>query len=158
MARWSMTAEERFWSKVDVLADTECWCWMGNADRKGYGRFLLGRDKVLAHRASWILHHHEDPGEMCVLHKCDTPPCVNPAHLFLGTKHDNNTDMRQKGRARGAPGERSGQAKLTEALVAQIRASYAAGGTSCVKLAKAFGISDSSAWNIVARKSWRHVG
>jgi HNH endonuclease len=89
--------DERFWAKVK--RGPGCWEWQGYRDRKGYGRIGGGKDSQLVHRLSWSLHHG-DPGELCVLHHCDNPPCVNPDHLFLGTIQDNNADMIAKGRRR----------------------------------------------------------
>lgn len=63
-----------------------------------------------AHKVAWT-YTNGDPGELCVLHRCDNRVCVNPAHLFLGTKQDNVDDMYKKGRdrCRGAE-ERLGEA------------------------------------------------
>src|ERR1035437_4371398 len=94
------TAEERFWPKVkkSFLKDG-CWPWQAGCDSKGYGSFsLIGRTIVGAHVASWIIYFGPIPKGMCVLHKCDNPPCVRPDHLFLGTKGDNIRDMDDKGR------------------------------------------------------------
>lgn len=87
---------DRFWNKVDRSGD--CWTWQGSRDRKGYGRVSVNQRPVLAHRFSWTLSHGPIPDGLCVLHKCDNPPCVNPEHLFLGTIADNNRDMVAKGR------------------------------------------------------------
>ncbi len=78
-----------------------CWEWTGARDIHGYGR--IGNDYpkknlLLAHRAIWIITNGEIPKNLCVLHRCDNPPCVNPKHLFLGTKKDNSQDMVKKGR------------------------------------------------------------
>lgn len=93
--------EERFWVKVDKISSlsyTDCWVWIGCKNPKGYGQFW-GQDKMIgAHRYSWILKKGSIPNDLCVLHKCDNPPCVNPDHLFLGTQSDNMKDMAQKGR------------------------------------------------------------
>lgn len=71
--------------------------------KKGYGVIGEGDKKVhLTHRLSWVYHNGEIPDGLCVLHHCDNPRCVNPKHLFLGTRADNNKDMLNKGRARGA--------------------------------------------------------
>lgn len=90
---------DRFWKRV-VKSDG-CWLWTGNRAVGGYGVILPGggtRGLALAHRVSWEIHFGPIPDGMHVLHKCDNPPCVNPAHLFLGTQRDNNTDKVRKGR------------------------------------------------------------
>ena len=89
------TTKERFWEKVDKSGD--CWKWIAHL-LKGYGRFRLNNKTWSAHRVSWTLHYGEIPEGMCVLHRCDNPGCVNPEHLFLGTRTDNMKDRDQKGR------------------------------------------------------------
>lgn len=92
--------------------NTGCWLWLSGTNN-GYGILSLyevyGRRTVLAHRASWEFHRGPIPEGLCVLHRCDTPPCINPAHLFLGTIADNTHDMIAKGRAawQRRPGELS---------------------------------------------------
>jgi HNH endonuclease len=94
--------EEKFWSKVDLSKD--CWVWKGFCDRDGYGKKFLrltdGKLEQFAHRVSWIITHGCIPEGMCVLHRCDNPPCVRPDHLFIGSQNDNNKDMQAKGRQR----------------------------------------------------------
>jgi hypothetical protein len=93
--------EERFWLKVNksgpVVRDDlgPCWVWTGRTRNTGYGGF--GRS-WLAHRFAWELTNAPIADGLCVLHRCDNPPCVNPAHLFLGTQADNNRDCGAKGR------------------------------------------------------------
>lgn len=98
-----MTLEDRFWRRVFMpLADECCWEWTGYRDERGYGRLssrVSGVTKTIsAHRLSWQIYKGEIPPGLCVLHKCDNPPCVNPDHLFLGNQRDNMLDCSSKGR------------------------------------------------------------
>lgn len=96
---------DRFWARVEKRGPDECWPWTGYRDAKGYGQIALNRRTAEgAHRVSWALARGEIPDGIHVLHRCDNPPCCNPAHLFLGTHADNMWDMKAKGRASGGPG------------------------------------------------------
>ena len=92
---------DRFWARVEKTAT--CWNWTGARLPKGYG--MIGarswRDGwQCAHRVSWELHFGAIPDGLHCLHRCDNPPCVNPAHLWLGTNADNAADRDSKGRLR----------------------------------------------------------
>lgn len=104
--------EERFWSKVEKT-DT-CWIWTA-AKINGYGVFWHSGKNMKAHRLSYEAAFSPIPIGLYVLHHCDVPSCVNPAHLFLGTQRDNIQDMDSKGRGRRGifPGESAPAAKLT---------------------------------------------
>jgi hypothetical protein len=90
-------AEIRFWSKVNKTPD--CWIWMGAKTPLGYGNVRFNGRWWRAPRLSWFLAKDVEPS-LHVLHRCDNPSCVNPAHLFLGTDQDNVDDMNRKGRQR----------------------------------------------------------
>lgn len=95
----------RFWLAVDKKPATPdgCWLWMGALNSMGYGWTPLLEEgtrarRVLAHRYAYFLGYGDFPKELCVLHRCDTPRCCRPDHLFLGTKKENSQDMAAKGR------------------------------------------------------------
>jgi hypothetical protein len=89
--------DERFFSKVRKT-DT-CWIWTGRKSGKNdYGGFNSGNKHYRTHRYSYELYFGPIPVGLEVLHKCDTPLCVNPEHLFLGTQKDNINDAKKKGR------------------------------------------------------------
>lgn len=90
--------EGRFWSKVLKGTDQECWLWNASRIKDGYGKFSVSGVYQQSHRISWQLTNGPIPDGLCVLHRCDNPPCVNPNHLFLGTNLDNVRDMFAKGR------------------------------------------------------------
>lgn len=96
----------RFWGRVDKSSINGCWLWRG-ARGHAYGRFYLDcRQRpfvhVYAHRYSWMAANSRAiPSGMHVCHACDTPLCVNPAHLFLGSAADNQLDAGRKGRKSG---------------------------------------------------------
>jgi len=95
--------EHKFYSRVDIKADNECWPWTGSlrgTRHKGYGMFApVAGMKVIASRASYMLAHKvRIKRNKFVCHTCDNPICVNPAHLFLGKPKDNTQDMISKGR------------------------------------------------------------
>lgn len=96
------------------------------------------------------------PGEQ-VLHRCDNPPCVNPAHLFIGTHADNMADMAAKGRQgeHARPGKSNGRAVLTPAQVVKLRSRYFTDGIYQHLLAAEFGISQTQVSRIVRKEQWK---
>ncbi len=154
MARPPKPLEERYWQYVEK---TEyCWLWRGLRARRygsirGHGPDYVKRP---AHRVAWELAYGSIPGGLFVLHRCDNPVCVNPAHLFLGTHQDNMRDRQMK--QRHAYGERSPMAKLTLEQIQDIRRRHAAGETQTA-LAREYGVRQGHVSRIIRRASWRHV-
>jgi hypothetical protein len=133
--------EERFWSKVDVRGPDECWNWTGGHNERGSGIFKDpdSNKMAVATRVLWRKTKGPIPDGIQVLHRCDNPPCVNPAHLFLGTRSDNMQDMFAKGRddvgrRRGAP-----LTKLTPEKMAEVRL-LAAAGAPIRAIAREYGV------------------
>lgn len=132
-----------------------CLVWRGYRDpRWGYGRLWVKKRAILAHRIIWEAVNGPIADGMCVLHRCDNPPCVNIDHLFLGTHAENMRDKVRKGRQ--PRGTQRPNAKLTEADVVAIRARRAAGETQSA-VAASFGISGPTVCQIVKRRRWGHV-
>lgn len=155
-------AEIRFWSQVNKDGPEhpelgKCWIWRRSIGLWQYGRLVVDTRLRYAHAYSYELHCAPVPVGICVLHKCDTPACVNPEHLFLGTRADNNLDRDRKGRGGRHDGTLNGRAILTPELVAEIREKHIRGhrelGTR--GLAKVYGVSPSAISAIVLRNNWR---
>ena len=122
--------------------------------RGGYGRFRLGDKKFLAHRLAWQFTHGSIPEGLCVCHHCDNPGCVNPHHLFLGTRTDNMQDAVRKGRIAHQTGEAHGMSKLTENEVLEIRGLLAEGKRSGEDIGAKFGVSRQTVFKIKTGKVW----
>ena len=150
----------RFWGQVDRRGPDECWEWRGRRKHgKTYGFFRVGGRQgrtLIASRVSWMLTHGPIPNGMCILHRCDNPPCCNPAHLFLGTQLDNIRDRDRKGRQRAPRGSGNGSSRLTEADVEHIRARLSSGDKGNA-IAREFGVGTSTISRIRGRRAWCHV-
>lgn len=147
--------EERFWRFVDRSAGPDaCWPWTGHLVA-GYGAFSVKSRHVRAHR--WLLARtlgRELRPDEQANHRCDNPPCVNPAHLYVGSASDNTADMMARGRGVFRGGQDHGMAKLTWEQVAEIR-SIARSGLSQRAIAARFGIGQASIGRILTGKAWR---
>jgi hypothetical protein len=153
--RCPVTPDDLFWAKVEKRGPTDCWLWQGCKRWDGYGRYNLHRKQMTAHRRSWeIANGRELPEGMHVLHMCDTPACVNPAHLGIGSHKQNMEDSKRK--KRHTYGERSNTAKLTEAMVLKLRAEGLR-GKAIEQRAKELGIGHSTLQAIIYGRTWKHL-
>ncbi len=151
-----MGLPEWFISRVSPEPNTGCWLWTGSVNRNGYGEFQpggRGGAHVWAHRVALESRTGQPLGDLCALHRCDQPGCVNPDHLFAGTRGDNNHDARLKGR--NARGEKL--SRLSNEQAAQIRSEYAA-GVKQPELALRFGVGQSAISRIVTGARWKFLG
>jgi len=148
---------ERFWSKVSGPTEKGCLEFTGSRNKQGYGTIFDGTvgKAVKAHRlsAKWYLFPFQP--DKCVLHVCDNPSCVNPAHLFQGGQKQNMQDAARKGRLGKSAqfGMKNPMSKLTNEQVLSIRKER---GT-CQQLAKKYRVSPMAISRIRAGKLWRHL-
>jgi predicted XRE-type DNA-binding protein len=145
-----------FWAKVYKM-DNGCWEWQAHINASGYGVFGSGVVGTwLAHRFAWSLERGAIPEEICCLHRCDNARCVNPNHLFLGTRLDNNQDRAVKGRGRNGiqVGENNNYAKLTEQSVREMRSLYEQGHLSQREIGLCFSVTQPTVSRIVRRLGW----
>ena len=148
---------ERFWSKVEVGKEDDCWEWLGAKNSYGYGSIYIHGQRKKAHRIGWRLQEGDIPKKKQVLHSCDNPPCINSHHLFLGTQQDNAIDRETKHRGNHPRGEKNGRSKLTAEKVVEIRAIYLTGVAGHYMLAEMFGVKKSTIDSLLSRRSWRHI-
>jgi hypothetical protein len=132
---------------------TGCILWTGATDKNGYGKLTVKYKDCRAHRLAYEQHIGPIPEGLVVCHRCDTPACINPRHLILGTHADNIADRDAKKRHVPAPGDQNGMAKLTDDDIRAIRS--AKGSQS--EIAAAFGICQQNVSQIKRGKRWKHV-
>lgn len=155
-----------------ILARTRrtksCRVWLGARTTSGYGCiFHMGRTRTV-HRVLWESLYGRIEQNLCVCHTCDTRLCLEISHLFLGTNADNVHDRVTKQRSatgsrngrytkpqQTARGTKSATSKLTEDKVRLIRQLFIPGNGP--KIANKFGVTPTTIYTVVKRKSWKHV-
>ena len=106
---------DKLLDKIIINQNTNCWEWQASKNNLGYGLIRDEKRMRTAHRVSYEEHIGKIPIGMCVCHTCDNPSCINPKHLWLGTRKQNTQDMLNKGRGKvfgwmpGMPGPRTGK-------------------------------------------------
>lgn len=149
--------KKRFLEKIKK--SNKCWEWTGAKCLKGYGRFRINKVLFGAHRISYLIYNSSIPSGIFVCHKCDNPSCVNPKHLFLGTRSDNMKDAFNKGRLKPLigkkfeNGENNISSKLSEEQVKRIRED----GERAILLAKEFNVSVSLIFRIRKGILWKSI-
>ena len=159
MSAFTVASEERFWTFVKK--SDWCWEWIGHRKDTGYGRYPVRRvgskwTSIGAHRVAWFLSFGDIPDGVCVLHKCDNPPCVRPEHLFLGSMADNVSDCMQKRRHVSHRGEKHGMSKLTATQALEI-VKLRRNGSLLEDIGRRFGITGAAVRSIVTGRTWAHV-
>jgi hypothetical protein len=146
---------ERFFKYVQI--GEGCWLWTGATSSTGYGAFgLEGGQMVGAHRFAYYLANGPIPDNAFVCHTCDTPACIRPAHLFVGTQADNMADKVSKGRQYRPVGEKNRMAKLVAADVLEIRARFA-NGDHYRDIARDYNLHPEYVHAVVSGRRWAHV-
>ncbi|OLU09272.1 HNH endonuclease signature motif containing protein [Achromobacter denitrificans] len=130
-----------------------CWLWQGGRNRLGYGQFCADAVKITAHRFSYMAYVGPIASGLCVCHRCDTPACVNPSHLWLGTNAENSVDRSNKGRSSRIYGEQNKASRLTDCQVMAIRSSMASERV----VASQYGVAPSTVHRIRTGQSWTHL-
>lgn len=157
-----ISTEERNKRNISINVATGCWEWQGSK-KHGYGHTIIGsrtdgtRKSISAHRLSYETFNGRIPDGMEVCHKCDNPCCVNPEHLFVGTRQDNIDDRERKGRNKPQKGICNGRARLTESDVISARQERLQNNTSFQKLADKYGVSKHTIQDAITGKHWAHV-
>ena len=164
--RASRSLDERFWEKVDRRGPDECWEWQASRNEQGYGWFWVpsANRMVGAHRVAYEITHGPLPTKKkgvlgaaggLVLHSCDNPPCVNPAHLRLGDQTENMADKSERGRHPNYNGGRNPNAKLTPEQVEEIRRRYTGRYGEQSELGREYGVYASTIRDIVVGRKWK---
>lgn len=150
--------KERFLSFVSPEPNSGCWLWTGSLMWKGYGNFNSGGGCERAHRVSWKLFVGPIPQGAILCHRCDTPACVNPDHLYAGTPKQNTRDMMVRGRHKTRPhhGHQNGNSIFTPEQVKRIRDGWALGRTTG-DMAAEYGASRSAIWGVATGRRYKAV-
>ena len=154
------TALSSIYENCTELPWSGCWIWNNATTNGGYGVFTHEGRKHYVHRVVAKLAINSEIDGAVVCHKCDTPSCVNPEHLFVGTQKDNMSDASRKGRIRHqnhARGSAVASSKLNDETVKMLRATPNVSTYDRQKVAEMLGVNERTVRDILANRTWRHV-
>lgn len=152
-----MSYREKFGLFHDgIVGPDQCVLWSGTFCPNGYGRFVVLKQEMLAHRVSYLLYKGSLQGTDVLRHTCDNKKCINPHHLLPGSQQDNMDDMVMKGRSNPAKGESSGMSKLSNEDVISIFEDQKQ-GVSAKYTAARLGVRQNHIYRIRNGKRWNHI-
>ena len=155
----SVVARRKFWEKVTKPKPDDCWLWQGARYADGYGMLVMMVNYhafgFRSHRVSFYLKNGYLPDDLFICHRCDTPTCVNPSHLFLGKQKQNMDDKVSK--KRQAFNENHGRHKLTCEQVQKARKMHFLENKPLTQVAKHFGLCNSAMGSLLSGKNWKHL-
>lgn len=156
--RNKISTKDRFWSKIEIRGEDECWEWKKCLNEHGYGVFRHKGISQLSNRMTWFIVKGRFPSS-CVLHKCDNRKCCNPSHLFLGTRKDNAVDMVSKKRNKTpfGRGEEHIQSVLKEEDVVNVLRLFFSDKIKKKKISEITGIKYSGIMDITLGRNWKDV-
>lgn len=150
------SAKRRLAKRVVRVGD--CLIWQGCRNTRGYGLMPIGKEnRGATHRVAWAIANGRKPDAgMHVMHSCDTPSCVNPAHLSLGTAKDNQRDCSLKGRKNPRRGSQHGASKYTEKQIVEAARLFA-GGRTYAQISKQLGMTKGALMKTLQGHRWPHI-
>ena len=152
-----MTKERlALWALRQSVPDSSgCHLWRGQHNGLGYGQLTVARKNILIHRLVYSLCNGPIGTGMVIRHTCDTPACISPSHLIIGTHTDNARDRVERGQQ--AVGSRHGMSKLSPEDVREIRKLVTDGDITQLEIANRYGVSRATIYKIVNGLRWSHV-
>ncbi len=147
----------RFWNKVSIYSENECWHWNGSKKPSGHGIVTTNRyfnERTQAHRLAYLWEYGDFDRSKIIRHTCDNPSCVNPNHLIIGTHSDNIRDYCER-QLPYKDTERLDRILNKEAV--KVIKWYLKQGTTARKLAKLYKVHESTIKGIKSGKNWSHI-